>query len=253
MTSSGMRASRSMRSGSTFSTRKARRRSRNASPFSMAAGSCLGCGWMRSSLKSPRNSPLPKLGSFQSRSRASSATCRASLSLTSVAMCVVLLCGGREGAWHALHAVDEGGALEHLGLAGLDVGQPLQQLAEDRAQLGAGQRRAETVVRAPAAEADVVIGIARDVEAPRVLEGVGVAVARVVEEDDLLALADRLAVKLDVARGRAPEGQYRRGPADELLDGGVDVLGHERALVAVQRELAHGVRRGVARGVVAGH
>src|SRR3954462_549468 len=243
MTSSGMRASRSMRSGSTFSTRKARRRSRNASPFSMAAGSCLGCGWMRSSLKSPRNSPLPKLGSFQSRSRASSATCRASLSLTSVAMWVVLLCGGREGAWHALHAVDEGGALEHLGLAGLDVGQPREQLGEDRAQLRAGQRRAQTVVRPAAAEADVVVGLARDVEAPRILEGAVVAVARVVEEHDLLALADVLAAQLDVARRRAAEGEHGRGPADELLDGGRRVLQHERPRLGVQRELAHRVGR----------
>src|SRR3954454_16093613 len=136
---------------------------------------------MRSSRKSPRNSPLPKLGSFHSRSRASSATCRACFSVTSVAMGVVLLWflrGGREGAWHALHAVDEGGALEHLGLARLDVGQPFQHLAEDRPQLGARQRRAQAVVRPAAAEADVMVGVAGDVEAPRVLEGVGVAVAR---------------------------------------------------------------------------
>src|SRR3954451_19419497 len=139
MTSSGILASRSICSGSTLSTRNVRSFSRKASPFSTAAGSSLGCGWMRSSLKSPRNSPLPKLGSFQSRSRASSATCRASFSVTLAAIGVVLLVGlgrGREGAWHALHAVDEGGALEHLGVARLDVGQLLEQLAEDRAQLG---------------------------------------------------------------------------------------------------------------------
>src|SRR3954469_13024764 len=251
MTSSGILASRSICSGSTLSTRNARSLSRKASPFSTAAGSSLGCGWMRSSLKLPRNSPLPKLGSFQSRSRASSATCRASLSLTSVAMCVVLLCGGREGAWHALHAVDEGGALEHLGLAGLDVGQPREQLGEDRAQLRAGQRRAQTVVRPAAAEADVMIGVAGDVEGPWVREGVVVPVARVVEEHDLLALADRLAVQLGVARGGPPEGQHRRRPAHELLDGGGRVLEDELALVGVQRELAHRVRRGVARRVVA--
>src|SRR4051812_10644822 len=191
MTSSGILASRSICSGSTRSTRNARRRSRNASPFSTAAGSSLGCGWMRSSLRLPRNSSLPKLGSFQSRSRASSATCRASFSVALVAIgSPGCLSSGRERAWHALHAVDEGRALEQLGLAGLYVGYPLEQLGEDRAQLRACQRRAEAVVRAAAAEADVVVGRARDVEAPRVLEGALVAVARVVEEHDLLALAD---------------------------------------------------------------
>ena len=38
MTASGMRASRSISSGSTDSTRNARRRARNASPFAIAAG-----------------------------------------------------------------------------------------------------------------------------------------------------------------------------------------------------------------------
>src|SRR4051794_5949648 len=40
---------------------------------------------MRSSRKSPMNRPLPKLGSFHSVSRAASATCRASFSVTFVA------------------------------------------------------------------------------------------------------------------------------------------------------------------------
>src|SRR4051794_38446577 len=88
MTSSGILASRSICSGSTLSTRNVRSFSRKASPFSTAAGSSLGWGWMRSSLRLPRNSSLPKLGSFQSRSRASSATCRASFSLTLVAISV---------------------------------------------------------------------------------------------------------------------------------------------------------------------
>src|SRR5215208_2897872 len=81
-TSSGMRASRSICSGSTFSSRKARRRSRKRSPFSTAAGSSRGCGWIRSRRKFPRNSSLPKLGSSHSLSRAASATSRASFSVT---------------------------------------------------------------------------------------------------------------------------------------------------------------------------
>ena len=57
---------------------------RKRSPFSIASASSRGCGWIRSSRKLPRKSSLPKLGSFHSCSRAASATCRASRSLTSV-------------------------------------------------------------------------------------------------------------------------------------------------------------------------
>src|SRR3954452_25632140 len=94
-----------------------------------------------------------------------------------LAMVVPPLSGGRrERARHPLDAVDERPALVHLGLAGLDVRQPRVELGEDRAQLRAGQRRAEAVVRPAAAEADVPVRVARDVEAPRVVERVLVAV-----------------------------------------------------------------------------
>ena len=84
-TASGSFASRSISSGSTSLTRNSRSRARNASPFSTAAGSFLGCGWMRSSRRLPRKSSLPKLGFSQPCSRALSATCRASFSLTLLA------------------------------------------------------------------------------------------------------------------------------------------------------------------------
>src|SRR3954447_5739981 len=80
-TRSGMRAASSISSGSTCSTRNARSCARNASPFSTAAGSSLGWGWMRSSRRLPRKSSLPKLGFSQPCSRALSATCLASFSL----------------------------------------------------------------------------------------------------------------------------------------------------------------------------
>src|SRR4051794_5453388 len=82
MTSSGIRASRSICSGSTLFSRNVRSSARKRSPFSVASAESFGCGWMRSSRKLPRNSSLPKLGSFHSASRAASATWRASFSLT---------------------------------------------------------------------------------------------------------------------------------------------------------------------------
>src|SRR5439155_8619732 len=91
-----------------------------------------------------------------------------------------------EGALHALDAVDEGAA-QQLGLVRLDVGNLSQELAEDRAQLRARERGAQAVVRAPPAEAEMAIGVARHVEAPGVRERLLVPVGRVVEEHDLLA------------------------------------------------------------------
>src|SRR3954464_4607549 len=85
ITASGSLASRSISSGSTSSTRNVLNFERNASPFSTAAGSFLGCGWIRSSRRLPRKSSLPKLGFSQPCSRALSATCRASFSLTLLA------------------------------------------------------------------------------------------------------------------------------------------------------------------------
>src|SRR3954465_6692123 len=90
ITSSGIFASRSICSASTSLTRNSRSVAKKASPFSIAAASSRGCGWIRSSRKLPRKSSLPKLGSFHSCSRAASATCRASRSLTFVAIQVLL-------------------------------------------------------------------------------------------------------------------------------------------------------------------
>src|SRR3954462_3766709 len=74
-TSSGIFAWRSICCGWTRSVRKTRRRSRNAWPFSTAAGSSSGCGWMRSRRKLPRKSSLPNDGLVQTDSRLASATC----------------------------------------------------------------------------------------------------------------------------------------------------------------------------------
>lgn len=52
------------------------------------------------------------------------------------------------------------------------------------------ERSAQAEVRAGAAEADVRVGVAAHVERERVVEDVGVAVRRVVEEDELVALAE---------------------------------------------------------------
>ena len=74
---------------------------------------------------------------------------------------------------------------------GPDVGHPPEQLPEHHGDLAAGQVGAEAEVRARAAEAEVVVRRAADVEAERVVEDGLVAVGRGVPEHDLVALVER--------------------------------------------------------------
>ena len=103
----------------------------------------------------------------------------------------------------------------------------------------------------------MTVGLPRDVECPRGVEHGLIPVARVVEEHDLLGGRDRDTVQLDVPGCGAAEGQNGAGPADELLDRRgqppVQVLQQHGALVGVLGQRPHGMRRGVARGVVACH
>ncbi len=83
--SSGILASRSMRAArpsASSVSQNARNRARKASPRRTSSSAGIGCGWIRSSRKCPRKSSLAKLGLRQSCSRAASATCRASRSVT---------------------------------------------------------------------------------------------------------------------------------------------------------------------------
>ena len=75
------------------------------------------------------------------------------------------------------------------------------------------------------------------------LEGPGVTVGRRVQQEQLVALADLLAVELVVVRRRAAHVEHRRDPADELLHGrGGQELGIGRAGAAAVR--AGGPARG---------
>src|SRR5437763_15069420 len=111
--------------------------------------------------------------------------------------------------------MDEGAA-QQLGLTRLDVGHHARDLGEDGAQLRARERGAEAVVRPAAAEARMTVGVARDVEAPGVLESRLVAVGRVVEEDHLLAALQALSVQLHRTGRPAATGEPRRRPPPDL-------------------------------------
>ena len=96
---------------------------------------------------------------------------------------------------------------------------------EDGAHFPAGQVCAEAEVLAVAAEGEVVVGLAADVELVGVVEDVLVAVGGGVPEHDGLALADGLAAQLYVLDGGALELDHDGGPAQDFLDGGGHQLG----------------------------
>src|ERR1035441_6387275 len=79
ITSSEILLSRSIACGSTSSCKNAPSVAKNRSPFSTASAAISGCGEISSGRKWPRYRLLPKLGSFQSFSRAASEIARASL------------------------------------------------------------------------------------------------------------------------------------------------------------------------------
>ena len=81
----------------------------------------------------------------------------------------------------------------------VDAGHPIEQLLEHHLQLEAGQRVAQTEVRAEP-ERHVFVRRAGDVEPERIGEVLGIAVRRRIQQQHLLAGADLLAPQLDVSR-----------------------------------------------------
>ena len=85
----------------------------------------------------------------------------------------------------------------------LDVVDLADQRAEQALELELREVPAEAEVRSAAAEPDMRVGLASDVEDIRVGEDRLVAVGRGVVDDDLLALLDRHAADLDVLQSRS--------------------------------------------------
>src|SRR5882757_10966654 len=130
------------------------------------------------------------------------------------------------GVWGEAHrqpldAVDEVPG-QVLRFADPQVREPEQQFLEQRLELHAGQVATQAEVRAAAAEADVVVRFAGDVEALWGVEHRLVLIAGAVEHHDLLPGGDGLAVDLGVDARGAPERHHRAGPTDELLHRGAD-------------------------------
>src|SRR5690606_6381299 len=97
------------------------------------------------------------------------------------------------------------------------AGPALRQLAEDDLPLQARERVAEAEVGAEA-EREVAVRLARDVEAVRVGELLGIAVGGAEREDHRLALPHLLAAELDVRLGELEQELDRRVVAEQLLD-----------------------------------
>ena len=100
----------------------------------------------------------------------------------------------------------------------LRVGQLVGEHVEHHLQLEAGEVGPDAVVRAAAAEGDVGIRRAADVEARRVVEDLLVEVGGGEVQADPLPLAHRLAAHLGVLERGALEDHGGRGPAQDLVD-----------------------------------
>ena len=109
-------------------------------------------------------------------------------------------------------------------------------------------------MRPRAAETQVRVGVAQDVESLRGVEHVLVEVGRPVEQANPLARLDLLAAERGVGERGALEHRHRGGPADDLVHRGQRPLQLEQLpLVGVVEESQHSVRDRVAGGLVAGH
>ena len=107
---------------------------------------------------------------------------------------------------------------------------------------GAGHRRARALVR-PVAEGEVRVRRAVEHERLRVVEHLGIAVGRRQHERGHLALADRPAADLDVARRGAGEALVGRVEPQQLLERGRDQRRARRAAAPAAPGSAPGGRR----------
>src|SRR5581483_7357137 len=139
------------------------------------------------------------------------------------------------------------------GVNQLGVGQLLEQLLEQHAQLEAGQAGAQAEVGAEP-ERHVLVRRAADVERRRVGEHGLVAVGRRVEEQQLLALRDHLTAQLGVGHGGAGHVLDGADPPQHLLDGGAEqaAVGDQRLPpIAFAQQLIRAAGDHVARRLVA--
>jgi len=83
---------------------------------------------------------------------------------------------------------------------------------------------ADAVVGAVAAEAQVWVGVAQNVELEWPVEHGVVVIGRAVEQAGALALADGDTTEFGVRQRRSLEAVHRRGPADDFVGGGVGPL-----------------------------
>src|SRR5690606_1686625 len=109
-----------------------------------------------------------------------------------------------------------------------DLGHRVGDGVEHQVDFQFGQVGADAVVRAGAAETDVRIGVAQDVEGERVGEALFVEIGRAVEQAEPLTFGNALATEGEVFGGGALEGRHRGGPAHDRIRRGA------RPLLAVE-------------------
>src|SRR3954453_536805 len=160
--------------------------------------SCVACSATSSTTKSPRTWTLATTSPARRRSTGSGTGASSRRTARRRSLCPWLL---RQTDGQRLELVDER-RLDVLAVADdLHLRIALEDLLEHDLQLEAGQRSAEAEVAAARAER-LMVRVALDVEALRVVDLGLVPVRRDVPHDDLLALLDVGVVQLHVLRGR---------------------------------------------------
>src|SRR5690348_7103707 len=113
---------------------------------------------------------------------------------------------------------DEGGRGERGRANQLDGTQSRQKVSVEAVDLHPSERCAEAEVHA-GTEAEMAVRFTADVETLRVLEGLGIAIARGKDQGDRFAGCDGNTPKYGVPGSGPHEDLDRSGPTDHLLDG----------------------------------
>ena len=117
-----------------------------------------------------------------------------------------------------LESAHEGGGGQFWLTGQFDGFQPRNEFGVEAVHLHSRQRGTEAEVH-PVSERDVLIGIAADVEAERLIEDLLVAIAGNVSQIDGFTFGDRHTADGGVLGSGAHELLDRRRPPDHLLDG----------------------------------
>src|SRR5262245_6084108 len=195
------------------------------------------------SLSTPTRTTLPEISACASDAAQDSASMLQSPSFFMVSLPSKLLVSGRFDRDGQTFETAQRIVVAALHLAGdFDRLHLARQRRHHHLTFKAGDELPDAHVNAGAI-ADMTGGAAGDVIAVGVLPAARIAVGGAEEHQHLLALADAVAAKLDLARGGTEEGLHRALEADRFLEG----VARQRGIAAQFRQLLREARQAIDR------